>query len=277
MLSVAGLKVDTLTKSKLLEKIKDRIHTGQRTVVFTPYSEFLYDALRDRKVMQLLNSADFSIADGVGILWANLFLSQALTWPGYFLKIAQSWLQMVWTGAVILLQPSLLYKTIPEKIVGADLIWDLAALAQNNNFAVFLLGAKGDVATRASKKLQEKFPGLKIAGASNKNPDDLGAIDEVKKSGADMLLVAYPRLVQEQWIAEHLPATGAKFGIGLGGSFDYIAGEKKAPPRWVRNAGLEWLYRLFTQPRRVLRIYRGVVALIVKLVKFKYNQANDAK
>ncbi len=273
-IDVAGLKIDAITKSELLQKITERIRAEQRTVVFTPYSEFLYDAMRRSEVMTLLNSADISIADGVGILWANLYLSKPLSWPG-FLKFFQACLQMVWTGAAILVKPSLLYKDIPEKIVGADLIWDLAELAQKNNFSVFLLGSKDSVAERAAKKLQAKFPNLKVVGTSNKNPDDLSSIKDIQAAQADIVLVTYPRLKQEQWLAQNLSATGAKFGIGLGGTFDYIVGAKKAPPRWVRRAGLEWLYRLITQPSRFIRIYRGVIALIVKLVKFKYNQAND--
>ncbi len=268
-IDVAGLQIDAITKHELLSQIEQRIKSRQKTRVTTPYSEMLYASLRRREVRDLLNSFDYSIADGVGILWAQLFLSRPLTAKNFYTKVIQAWGQMVWTGAAILLHPSLLYRTIPEKIVGADLIWDLAQLAEKNNFKVYLLGSKGDVAQRAAKKLQSKFPSLQIVGTSNKNPDDLSSLVDIATTQTDMLLVTYNPLEQEQWLAEHLNQTPAPFGIALGGTFDYLAGEKKQPPQVVRAIGLEWLYRLITQPSRLMRIYRGVWGLTLALIRLK--------
>ncbi len=267
---VAGLQIDAITKVDLLQQIQERIKRRQRTIIVTPYSEFLYASLRNPQTRELFNSADFSIADGVGIIWAELFLSQPLTAKGFWGKVVQAWWQMIWTGAAILLQPQMLYKTIPEKIVGADLVWDLARLAEENNFRVYLLGSKGDIAERAAKKLQSKFPKLQIVGASNKNPDDLSTITDIQAAQADMVLVTYKAgSVQEQWLVNNLEKTSASFGIALGGTFDYLAGAKRQPPRFVRKAGLEWLYRLITQPSRVVRIYKGVWGLIIALIRLK--------
>lgn len=266
---VAGLKIDAITKQELLAQLKERIKNREQTFITTPYSEFLYRALRRRSEMDTLNQADFAIADGVGILWAQAFMSQPLTWPGFYLKIFQGWLQVVWTGASILLWPAAIYKTIPEKIVGADLVWDLAKLATENNFAVYLLGAQGNIAELVAKKLQNKFQGLNIVGTSNKLHTDPSIVDDIKLSSADMIFVAFSPPAQEQWIAENLKKTGAVLGIGLGGTFDYIAGEKQAPPKFIRHIGLEWLYRLITQPSRISRIYRGFWGLIISLMRVK--------
>ena len=133
---IAGLKVDAITKVELLKQIAERIARKEKTFVATPYSEFLYGSMRNRHTENILNAADFSIADGIGVLWAHLFLSVPLTWPGFYLKILQAWCQVVWTGAAILLRPSLLYRDIPEKIVGADFAWDLAALAEQHGFSI---------------------------------------------------------------------------------------------------------------------------------------------
>ncbi len=268
-IDVAGLKIDAIAKSDLLQQLTERIKRKEKTFVTTPYSEFLYASLRDSKVRSLLNKADFAVADGVGILWAHSFLGQPFSTSAYYMKILQAWLQVIYSGASILLNPHSLYKTIPEKIVGADLIWDLAGMAATNGFTVFLLGSKGDIPAKAAHKLQERFPKLQIVGTSNKGPDDSTVIDDINRARPDVLLVTYNRLVQEQWIAKNLDKTTASLGIGLGGTFDYISGAKKQPPVFIRKAGLEWLYRLITQPTRIVRIYEGVWGLIISLVRYK--------
>ncbi len=268
-IDVAGLRISAITKLVLLEKIRDRISKREKTFVVTPYSEFLYASQRDLELRHLLNSADFALADGVGILWADLFLSQPLTMKWFYLNAIQAWWQVVWTGASIVLHPSALYKNIPEKIVGADLIWDLARLAVENNFRIYLLGGWGSVAQQTAQKLQNKFPGLKIVGTSNKNMSDPTILDDINKVSPDMVFVAFKAQVAEQWIADNLSKTNAIFAIALGGTFDYIAGVKKQPPKFIRKGGLEWLWRLITQPSRVFRIYRAFCGLILSLVRYK--------
>ena len=268
-IDVAGLKIDAIGKADLLNQITERIKAKQKTFVVTPYSEFLYASLIDREVKRLLNSADFSVADGIGILWAERFLALPLTWPHYWLRVAQAWGQVAVTGAEILLHPKSLYKTIPEKIVGADLIWDLAELASKNSFRVFLLGGRGEVGKIAADKLKERFPDLIIAGTSNKEHVDSSIIEDINSCRTDMVLVAFNPLEQEKWIARNLSQLTASFAIGLGGTFDYIVGHKKQPPRFMRDIGLEWLFRLVTQPSRLVRIYRGVWGLTLALVRLK--------
>lgn len=266
---VAGLRIDAITKSELLQQITNRIQARQKTFVVTPYSEFLYASLRDNELRSLFNSANFSIADGVGVLWANLFLSVSFTVKSFYGKILQAWWQVVWTGASILLNPKKIYMHIPEKIVGADLIWDLAALAEKNSFSVYLLGGWGDTTMQAKTQLIKRFPNLRIAGYSNKNHDDASIIDDINAVCPHMLFVALGPIRQEQWISENLSNLNVTFAIGLGGTFDYIAGTKKQPPKFIRTSGLEWLYRLVTQPSRFMRIYQGFAGLILALVRYK--------
>lgn len=268
-IDVGGLKIDAITKQELLSQIASRIERKQKTFVVTPYSEFLYASLRRPDIRALLNSADFAVADGVGVLWANLFLSVPLTLRNFYLNIIQAWWQVIWTGASILLNSKLLYKDIPEKIVGADLIWDLAKLAEEKNFSMYLLGGRGEVGKVAAEKLKQKNPNLNIVGTSNKNYDDPSILEDINEARPDMVLVAFNPLVQEQWIADNLSKVTASFAIGLGGTFDYITGNKVPPPKFIRKIGLEWLYRLITQPSRVLRIYRGFWGLILSMVRLK--------
>jgi N-acetylglucosaminyldiphosphoundecaprenol N-acetyl-beta-D-mannosaminyltransferase len=274
-IDVAGLRIDPITKKALLRELSQRIGARQKTFVVTAYSEFLYASMRSGEVARLVNSADFVVADGIGILWADLFLRQPLESRQFWLRCVEAWWQVVWTGASILLKPSLLYQTIPEKIVGASLVWDLAELAQERDFKVYLLGGFGGTPKKVAQRLQAKFPGLQIVGASHKDWDDESAAVDIAQAKPDMLLVSYGRIKQEQWIARHLPHLPVSFAIGLGGSFDYLAGAKLAPPKFVRALGLEWLYRLLTQPHRVTRIYRAVVGLILALVRYKLRRSRN--
>ncbi len=273
-IDVAGLKIDAITKSELLSEISERIERKQKTFVSTPYSEFLYASIKDEQLRTEFNKADFAIPDGVGVIWAHAFLAEPVTWPGFLSKL-QIWWQMVWTGASILLNPKYIYRDIPEKIVGADFIWDLAKLAEQKNFTIFLWGSKDNEAKITAQKLIAKFPNLKIVGTSNKNLDDNTIFQDLDSAKPDMLLVALAAQETEKWLAQNLQKTPAMFAIGLGGTFDYIAGTKKQPPQFVRKIGLEWLYRLFTQPSRVFRIYRGFVGLIFLVIKTKTKLARD--
>ncbi len=268
-IDVAGLQINAFTKSELFRQLEQRIASGAKTFITTPYSEFLYRALRDREVMHLLNSADIAVADGVGVIWAQYFLVQPTTAKSFYGRILQTWWQVVHTGAQILLQPKKLYQTIPEKIVGADLIWDLSAFAEKHNLRMFLAGGYGETPEKVKSLLTQHYPDLKVVGTSNARPGEQYLLEQIRASGADIVLVAFGPITQERWIAENLKALPAKIAIGLGGTFDYLVGERKAPPKFIRQVGLEWLYRLLTQPSRVGRIYNAFWGLIISLVRYK--------
>lgn len=266
---IAGLQVNAYTKKQFLQTLTDRLARGEKTFVTTPYSEFLYAALRDKTVLAMLNRADIAIPDGIGILLAKSFLTIPFTVNNYYLKILQAMWQMVYSGAGILLYPNSVYKTFPEKLTGADIVWDIAQLAADNNWRVYLLGARGRVPERAAEVLRKKHPRLNIVGTSNKDYQDPSIITDIQSAKPDILLVAFGPIRQEQWIVDHYEQLPAKLMIGLGGTFDYLAGETLNPPRFIRGMGLEWLYRLITQPKRFRRIVRATLGLIIALIRYK--------
>ncbi len=277
-IEIAGLQVNPFTKQELLQLVKDRILRQEKTFLTTVYSEFLYHALRDKHLMKLLNQADISVADGIGVIWADYFLSKPLSFKGHYSRILQAWLQVVYTGAEILLNPKKLYShRIPEKIVGADLIWDLSKLASENNFSIYLLGGRGRVGEMTAKSLKNRLQNLNIVGTSNKEFTDLSILEDLKESKPDLLFVAFNPRVQEKWILENLPNLPVQFAVGLGGTFDYISGEKQSPPIFIRQVGLEWLFRLVTQPSRFTRILNGFWGLILSLVRYKVFMSYPAR
>lgn len=276
-INIAGLQVTRAIKSEVLAELTGRLDHGMQTSIVTPYSEFLHASIQQPKVRSMLNHADISIPDGVGMLWAETFLQLPLTKSkSKFLRMVHATWQMVSSGAQILLNPQSIYKTIPEKIVGADFFWDLVKLAEHRGDTIFLLGGYGKTTSTVAKILKNKYPKLAIAGLSNANyPGTPELLEDIKRTQSKYLFVAWGPIRQEQWILDnlkHLP--DVKLAIGLGATFDYVAGTKKAPPKFIRQLGLEWLFRLVTQPYRYKRIYNATVGLIILLIQYKVSHVD---
>ncbi len=267
--NIAGLMVDTYDRAAAVEAIRQRLHSNQKTFLVTPYSEFLYAAMNDVDVRVLLNSADISIPDGIAILLAHKFLSKPYRFKNYALQILEGWWQMFWLGWMLLLAPQKVYGPFAHKVVGADFVWDLVRLASEENKSVYILGGFGDTPEIVATKFKRRFPNLKIAGQSNKFKTDPTVVGDVKASRPDFLLVGFGPITQEKWIRDNFNDLPVALAVGLGGTFDYIAETRKAPPVWIRRIGLEWLYRLFTQPSRAGRIKTATFGLVNALIKYK--------
>jgi N-acetylglucosaminyldiphosphoundecaprenol N-acetyl-beta-D-mannosaminyltransferase len=252
-----------------LESLNERIKAGRKTFMTTLYSEFLYASLRDREVRSMLNNANLAVADGIGVIWAEYFLRQKFTFKGFYQKIFQAWLHVALTGAAILLSPKRLYSVFPEKIVGADLVWDLAELASAEGYSIFLLGWPEQDTKHVAEILERKYPGIKIAGYKDTTPGNMEVLEDIRRLEPDMVLCAFGPLKQERWINSNLSNLPIRFAVGLGGTFDYMIGKATKPPHMVRRMGLEWLYRLFTQPSRTRRIFNGTFGLMLALVRYK--------
>lgn len=144
-------------------------------------------------------------------------------------------------------------KKLRERVAGSDLVPQLAAEAAQRGWHIFYLGAAPGVAEKAAAILAARYPGLNVAGCYAGSPalaeeDDIVA--RVRAAHADILLVAYGAPKQDLWLDRNLARTGAAVGIGVGGSFDFIAGVSRRAPRWLQRLGLEWFYRLAREPWR---------------------------
>lgn len=225
--TVLGMPVSAITYDAWLDQIEAWMHDPPEMTrhVCTINPEMVMIARRDPIFRQVLRRADVTVPDGVGLLWAARHLGQPLT----------------------------------ERVTGSDGVPRIAERAAEAGWKLFLLGAADGVAARTAEILMARYPGLKIAGtyAGSPKPEDEDAIVErVNASGADILFVAYGAPEQDKWIARNLPRLDATMAMGVGGSFDFIAGILPRAPLWMRNAGLEWLYRLYLQPRRIGRMLR---------------------
>ena len=224
---VLGVRVDDVTYEEALSLIEGFIREGTPHQVVTVNPEFVVAARQDKEFRRILNAADLALPDGIGIVWASHLLGRPLR----------------------------------ERVAGSDLMPKIAALAAERGYRLFLLGAAEGVAAEAARRLQERNPGLVVAGTYAGSPaveeeDEIVAL--IRAARPHVLFVAYGAPAQDKWIARNLERLGVPVCMGVGGAFDFIAGVAKRAPRWVQRLGLEWLHRLLHQPWR----WRRQLALV---------------
>lgn len=234
---ILGLPVDGITYGEWLDLIAEWVAAGgPPRHVCTINPEFMMIARRDPNFANILRRADLCVPDGVGLLWAARRRGAPL----------------------------------PERVTGSDGVPRIAARAALTGWRLFLLGAAPGVAERAAAVLQAQHPGLQIAGVYGGSPApeaEDAIVERVNASRADLLFVAYGAPEQDKWIARNLPRLDVRMAMGVGGAFDFIAGAVPRAPVWMRQRGLEWLYRLYLQPwrlRRMLRLPRFVLAVLLE-------------
>lgn len=232
-----GVPFDPVTMSEAVMRVLALLDGAQASHVMTPNAEMLVAAASHREFLRVLQSTELNVADGIGVVWCSRLVGAPL----------------------------------PERVAGADLVAELAA-ALPGKHSVFLLGAAPGVAERAAEALRQRSPGVQIAGTASGSPRDDDAqhlIDVITASGATLLLVAYGAPAQDLWIAKHLPALpSVRVAMGVGGTFDFLAGERRRAPPWMRRIGMEWLWRLLIEPRRIGRIFTAVVVFPLLLLRY---------
>lgn len=223
---ILGLPVDGLTYDQWMETIDEWIHTSARCHhVCTVNPEFMMIAQTDPIFANVLRRASICVPDGVGLLWAARRLGEPL----------------------------------PERVTGSDGVLRIAQESHLRGWKLFFLGAGEGVAQKAADVLKAQYPHVQVVGVYGGSPspkEEDALVQMINDSGADIVLVAYGAPKQDLWIARNLPHLRCKMAMGVGGSFDFIAGIVPRAPVWMRNSGLEWLYRLYLQPSRIRRMTR---------------------
>jgi N-acetylglucosaminyldiphosphoundecaprenol N-acetyl-beta-D-mannosaminyltransferase len=230
-------------RCRVLNIIGEKLASGTKKYwVATVNPEFVMQAQKDKKFGQILKQTSLNVVDGIGLIWA-----QKVKGDGLLKKIGKG----IGVGAEILQGK---YKK--EIASGADLILDLSQMAAKNGFKIFLLGGFGDRAKKTAEFLKMKYD-LKQSqlawceGEPKVNNKEV--ILKINKFKPDILLVAYGMKKQEFWIADNLEKLKVGLVMGVGRSFDYYSGELKRAPEWVRKIGMEWLYSLIKEPKRIRR------------------------
>jgi len=225
---IGGVPLDSVTLDGAISAIELLVSSGQGGAVFTPNVDHVIEFTKNARLRQAYASCDLSLVDGMPILWASRLLGRAL----------------------------------PEKVSGSDLVEPLLTRAASLGWRVFLLGGQEGVAALAQARLAESTPGLSIVGTLAPRVDmtqPKESRDEILRAiGATrphIVLVAFGAPKQELWIHEARTALAPAVLLGVGASLDFIAGTLPRAPAWVSRSGLEWLYRLSREPKRLWKRY----------------------
>lgn len=239
MTQILDVPFDALTMAEAVEKVMGFLADGKQHYICTPNPEIVMEAQQDKELMKILREADLVVPDGIGVVWASRYSEILLT----------------------------------ERVAGYDLTQNIFSRIAGKNETVYFFGGAPGVVSNAARQMKKVYPGLKIVGGHNGYFDaeeEKKIIADIKRLSPSILLVGLGAPKQEKWIYEHLEEVGAKVAIGVGGSFDVMAGNVKRAPKLFRKLGLEWFYRLITQPtrwRRMMRLPKFTLTVLRKQKK----------
>ncbi len=235
-ITILNTPVHIVTMDKTLRMVEQYMAGDRLYQIATTNPEFVMTAQKDADFQLVLQQCDLCIADGVGLLMASRWLGSPL----------------------------------PERVPGSELVYNLAQLAAQEGWRLFLLGAAPGVAAEAAAIFQTRYPQLQIAGTHAGSPDPAEndeIVTMITGSQADLLFVAYGAPKQDKWIfRNHESLPTVKVALGVGGSLDFVTGKSKRAPRWIQNLGLEWLHRLLKEPwrwRRMMALPRFALKVLL--------------
>lgn len=229
--TLLGVPIDPLTEAEAVDWVARAIEEGEPRLIISVNPERIMQAQREPEFAAVLRRADLALADGAGVLWAARRLRQPL----------------------------------PGRVAGVDFLQALATRGARDGWRFFFLGGRPGVADAAGEILSKANPGFRLAGTYNGPASDASSIDAVRSSRAQLVFLAYGAATEEAWLSRNLASSGAAIGMGVGGAFDFISGRARRAPPWMRDRGLEWLYRLTEEPwrwRRMLALPRFIVLVL---------------
>ena len=245
-IKLMNVSIDNLTMTEAIEEINELILDGSYHFVVTPNVDHIVKLEKDIELRKVYENADLILTDGMPLIWI-----------------------------------SKLYRTpIVERVAGSDLFPNVCELAAKKHYKVFLLGAKEGVAAKAAINLQRKYPGLDVVGTFSPKfgfHKDKNAVNKIIEminiAKPDILAVGLGAPKQEKFIFNYKNQLKVPISLAIGASIDFEAGNVKRAPKWMRNMGLEWFYRLLMEPRRMYKRYLSDGAYIFSIF-FKYLHCN---
>jgi N-acetylglucosaminyldiphosphoundecaprenol N-acetyl-beta-D-mannosaminyltransferase len=220
-----GLAFDTVTMETAVARGLELCRGPRVThVVVTANASHLCMMRRDPELAHACRAGELVVADGMSVVWALRASGQP----------------------------------VPERVAGVDLMAHLLAAAGEHRLRVYFLGARREVVTALAERCRARYPGLEVAGFRDGyfGPvDHAQIVEEIRACGAHMLFVGMPSPFKETWVERHRERLQVPLIMGVGGSFDVLAGFIKRAPRWVQRLGLEWAWRLLMEPRKLWRRY----------------------
>ncbi len=220
--NVLGVKIDGVTMQEAVHRIAGMIGQSKPHLVVTANSEMVMMANRDPLLYEIIERADLVVPDSIGVIWASKALRQPL----------------------------------PERVPGIELMQALLEQSAVHQWRVFLLGAEPGIAEQAAEAITAEYKGINIVGTHHgffAQSELQSVLEKIKAATPHQLFIALGVPKQEKFAAAHLANLGVPVALGVGGSFQVLAGVVRRAPLWMRKMGLEWLYRLLRQPARISR------------------------
>jgi N-acetylglucosaminyldiphosphoundecaprenol N-acetyl-beta-D-mannosaminyltransferase len=223
---ILGVRVDAVNKTGLLAEIAKRIEAGSREYLANVNINAINIAQQDHEFQQILNRSSVVYCDGEGVRLGARLLGVGL----------------------------------PPRIVLTYWIWELCAFAVEKGFSIFLLGGSRGAAEEAASAMNRRFPGIRVVGTHHGYFDKEGeesdrVVDVIAAARPNILFVCFGMPLQEHWTRRNLQRLAANVVLFGGSTIEYAAGRKKLAPSWMSKHGMEWLYRLLQEPRRLWRRY----------------------
>lgn len=234
--SILGIPFINITLDKMIARLDEHIYENNKAFVVTANPEIVLAANEDEGYKKAILKADYITADGIGIVKAA----------------------------------NLLGKPLPERVTGFDMFMSLLQLANEKQYSIYLLGARDEVLQKAVAEIGDQFPQVNVVGSHHGFFDwkDSKIDDEIREKKPDMVFVALGLPRQEKWIYEKIDSFDKGVFMGIGGSFDVLAGEVKRAPEIWQKLNVEWLYRLLKQPSRFMRML-ALPKFALKILKEK--------
>jgi N-acetylglucosaminyldiphosphoundecaprenol N-acetyl-beta-D-mannosaminyltransferase len=252
-LVILGVPFHAVNNRQTLDWCLEHVQKKSPGYVTTPNLDFLMQAGKDPELYRILIQSDLVIADGMPIVWLSRCLGPRL----------------------------------PERVAGSDLVLSLSQGAAEREYTVFHLGGKEGVPEKAGEVLAEKFEGFRLAGAYSPPKADLlemnhdEILEKISSANPDILYVAFGAPKQEKWINLHFRDWQVPLALGIGGSLDFLAGEQVRAPKWMQKTGLEWIWRLKTDPARLWKRYGSNLLFlggaVLKLIRLRWKALRPAE
>lgn len=220
---VLGLELAPYTQRDAIERIEELIERRQPAFFITANLHYAKLTNRDDEIRRINGDADFLLADGMPLVWLSRLSGRRL----------------------------------PGRVTGADLVPRLCEVAAERGHRVALFGALPDIVEKAAQRLQERHPSLKLVDVYSPEPEDLRPendgrmIQRLRAAEPDLLFVALGQPKGERWISRTYRRLGPVVSVQIGASLDFVAGKVQRAPRWMQRTGLEWTYRIWTEPNRL--------------------------
>ncbi|MGR5207590.1 WecB/TagA/CpsF family glycosyltransferase [Vibrio sp. PNB22_4_1] len=218
-----GSPMDVATMDETVSHIEDKVAQGNFLQHVVVNVAKIVNMQKDPTLAESVKACDVINIDGMGVVFGARFLGH----------------------------------DIPERVAGVDLFHELLKMSARRNFPVFLLGATEEVVHKTNETVQALYPNLQVAGINDGYfwDNEEAVVNKIRDSGAKLLFVAITSPKKENFINKWKDKLGVDFVMGVGGTFDVVAGKVNRAPKWMQNSGLEWLYRVIQEPGRMWKRY----------------------